>query len=202
MFSGIIETIATLKQIEQKGTNVTFTFESKYTHELKIDQSVAHNGVCLTVVAIDGDEYKVTAIDETLRLTNLGNLKVGDKVNFERCIRLNDRLDGHIVQGHVDGKATVLSVLDKDGSWEYEFEMAADFTDINGHAPEKLIIHKGSITINGTSLTVTHITDRKFGVAIIPYTYEHTIFHTLQVGHIVNIELDVLGKYVARLTSK
>jgi riboflavin synthase len=187
MFSGIIETIATLKQIEQKGTNITFTFESKYANELKVDQSVAH---------------KVTAINETLRLTNLGKLELGDKVNFERCIRLNDRLDGHIVQGHVDGKATVLSALDKDGSWEYDFEMEADFTDINGHAPEKLIIQKGSITINGTSLTVTHITDRKFGVAIIPYTYEHTSFHTLQVGHTVNIELDVLGKYVARLTSK
>jgi riboflavin synthase len=202
MFSGIIETIATLKQIEQKGTNITFTFESKYANELKVDQSVAHNGVCLTVVAIAGDEYKVTAINETLRLTNLGKLELVDKVNFERCIRLNDRLDGHIVQGHVDGKATVLSALDKDGSWEYDFEMEADFTDINGHAPEKLIIQKGSITINGTSLTVTHITDRKFGVAIIPYTYEHTSFHTLQVGHTVNIELDVLGKYVARLTSK
>lgn len=201
MFSGIIETIATLKQIEQEGTNITFTFESKFTHELKIDQSVAHNGVCLTVVAIDGDAYKVTAIEETLKLTNLGKLKVGDKVNFERCIRMNDRLDGHIVQGHVDGMASVLSVNDKDGSWEYEFELDRDFTDINGHAPEKLIIHKGSITINGTSLTVTHVTDRKFGVAIIPYTYEHTSFHTLEVGSIVNIELDVLGKYVARLTS-
>ena len=202
MFSGIIETIATLKQIEQKGTNITFTFESKYTHELKIDQSVAHNGVCLTVVAIDGDEYKVTAIDETLRLTNLGKLKVGDKVNFERCIRLNDRLDGHMVQGHVDGKATVIQVEDKDGSWEYKFELDVDFTDINGYAPEKLIIHKGSVTINGTSLTVTHVRDRKFGVAIIPYTYKHTNFHSLRLGSIVNIELDVLGKYVARLTSK
>jgi riboflavin synthase len=201
MFSGIIETIATLNHIEHEGTNITFTFESKFTHELKIDQSVAHSGVCLTVVAIDGDEYKVTAIDETLRLTNLGQLKVGDKANFERCIRMHDRLDGHIVQGHADGMAHVISVTDKDGSWEYLFELDKDFTDINGHAPEKLIIHKGSITINGTSLTVTHITDRKFGVAIIPYTYEHTNFHTFQVGTTVNIELDVLGKYVARLTS-
>lgn len=199
MFSGIIETIATLKHIEHEGTNISFTFESELAHELKIDQSVAHNGVCLTVVAIDGDEYKVTAIDETLRLTNLGELTVGDSINFERCIRMSDRLDGHIVQGHVDGRAEVLSVTDRDGSWEYLFELDADFTDINGHAPEKLIIHKGSITINGTSLTVTHITERKFGVAIIPYTYEHTNFHTFQVGTIVNIELDVLGKYVARL---
>ncbi|MDA0777606.1 MAG: riboflavin synthase [Bacteroidetes bacterium] len=202
MFSGIIETIAILKQIEQKGTNITFTFESEYTHELKIDQSVAHNGVCLTVVDIQGDEYKVTAIEETLRLTNLGQLNVNDKVNFERCIRLNDRLDGHMVQGHVDGKATVIQVEDKDGSWEYEFELDVDFTDINGYAPEKLIIHKGSVTINGTSLTVTHVRGRKFGVAIIPYTYEHTNFHSLRLGSIVNIELDVLGKYLASLTSK
>lgn len=202
MFSGIIETLAILKQIEQEGTNITFTFQSKYTHELKIDQSVAHNGVCLTVVAINGDMYKVAAIAETLRLTNLGKLNVGDKVNFERCIRMNDRLDGHIVQGHVDGKAEVLSITDKDGSWEYEFELDHNFGDINGHAPEKLIIHKGSITINGTSLTVTHVAERKFGVAIIPYTYEHTNFHTFKTGDTVNIELDVLGKYVARLTSK
>jgi riboflavin synthase len=201
MFSGIIETVATLSHIEEEGSNITFTFASEYTHELKIDQSVAHNGVCLTVVAIDGNEYKVTAIAETLRLTNLGNLKVGDKINFERCIRMNDRLDGHIVQGHVDGKAKVKTVDDKDGSWEYLFELDSDFSDINGHAPEKLIIHKGSITINGTSLTVTHVSNRSFGVAIIPYTYEHTNFHTLEVGDSVNIELDVLGKYVARLTS-
>ncbi|PCJ66321.1 MAG: riboflavin synthase [Bacteroidetes bacterium] len=201
MFSGIIETIATLKNIERDGTNIHFTFESEFTHELKIDQSVAHNGVCLTVTEINGDLYKVTAIDETLRLTNLGSFEVGSKVNFERCIRMNDRLDGHIVQGHVDGKASVLSVADKDGSWEYEFELDKDFTDINGHAAEKLIIHKGSITVNGTSLTVTHIRNRTFGVAIIPYTYKHTSFHTLAVGHQVNIELDVLGKYVARLTS-
>ncbi|MDA8886892.1 riboflavin synthase [Bacteroidia bacterium] len=201
MFSGIIETIATLTSVERKGTNVTFTFKSKFTSELKIDQSVAHNGVCLTLVEIVGDEYKVTAIEETLRLTNLGKLTIGDKVNFERCIRLNDRLDGHIVQGHVDGIAKVLTVADRDGSWEYEIELAADFTDINGHSPEKLIIHKGSITINGTSLTVTHIKNRKFGVAIIPYTYEHTNFHTLKVGDLVNIELDVLGKYVARLST-
>ena len=202
MFSGIIETIATLNHIKKEGTNLTFTFESEFTHELKVDQSVAHSGVCLTVVAIDGNEYKVTAIDETLRLTNLGKLKVGDKVNFERCIKMHDRLDGHIVQGHVDGKAYVRSLIDKNGSWEYEFELDDSFTDINGHAPEKLIIHQGSITINGTGLTVTHITDRRFGVAIIPYTYEHTNFHTFNVGTAVNIELDVLGKYVARLTSK
>lgn len=201
MFSGIIETIAILTKKETEGTNVHFTFSSKFSSELKVDQSIAHNGVCLTVIEINGYEYKVTAIEETLRLTNLGNLVVGNKVNFERCIRMNDRLDGHIVQGHVDGRATVLSVRDKDGSWEYEFELDANFGDINTHAPEKLIIHKGSITINGTSLTVTHVEGRRFGVAIIPYTYEHTSFHILQVGDTVNIELDVLGKYVARLTT-
>ncbi|MEY2925120.1 MAG: hypothetical protein RLZZ337_1670 [Bacteroidota bacterium] len=172
---------------------------SDKTSELKVDQSVAHNGVCLTVTKIAGDNYQVTAIAETLRLTNLGRLQAGDKVNFERCIRLNDRLDGHMVQGHVDGTASVINITDKDGSWEYQFELDSTFTDIGNHAPEKLIIHKGSITINGTSLTVTNVIGRQFGVAIIPYTYEHTNFHTLKIGDKVNIELDVLGKYVARL---
>lgn len=199
MFSGIIETLATLRHIEKEGSNIHFTFESEFTDELKVDQSVAHNGVCLTVTSIDGSTYAVTAIEETLRLTNLGLLAEGDQVNFERCIRLNDRLDGHIVQGHVDGRAHVVAVEEKDGSWEYEFELDSEFADINGHQAEKLIIQKGSITINGTSLTVTHIEGRRFGVAIIPYTYKHTNFHTFDVGTMVNIELDVLGKYVARL---
>lgn len=199
MFSGIIETTAILNAIEQEGSNTTFTFKSEFSKELKVDQSVSHNGVCLTVVNINGDEYKVTAIAETLRLTNLGDLAIGDKVNFERCIRLNDRLDGHMVQGHVDGTAKVLSVVDQNGSWEYQFQLEENFTDIGGHSPEKLIVHKGSITINGTSLTVTNIKNNQFGVAIIPYTYEHTNFHKLKVGDRVNIELDVLGKYVARL---
>lgn len=199
MFSGIIETLATLRRIEKEGSNIHFTFRSEFTNELKVDQSVAHNGVCLTVTSIQGDEYTVTAIEETLRLTNLGTLVVGENVNFERCIRLNDRLDGHIVQGHVDGRAHVVSVKKKDGSWEYEFELDSEFADINGHAAEKLIIQKGSITINGTSLTVTHIDEKRFGVAIIPYTFEHTNFHTFEEGTMVNIEVDVLGKYVARL---
>jgi riboflavin synthase len=199
MFSGIIETTAILHLIEQEGTNSTFTFKSEFTSELKVDQSVAHNGVCLTVTSIEGDLYKVTAIAETLRLTNLGDIKIGDKINFERCIRLNDRLDGHMVQGHVDGTALVIALADKDGSWEYQFQLEENFTDIGEHSPEKLIVHKGSITINGTSLTVTNIKNNQFGVAIIPYTYQHTNFHKLNIGDRVNIELDVLGKYVARL---
>ena len=200
MFSGIIESLAVVLEIERDGTNIHFTFESEYAHELKVDQSIAHNGVCLTVVSINGNTYKVTAIEETLKLTNLGDLRTGDKVNFERCIRMNDRLDGHIVQGHVDGVASVIEIQDKDGSWEYQFQLDEHFTNIHDHSPEKLIIQKGSITINGTSLTVTGVNNRQFGVAIIPYTYEHTNFHTLKVGEKVNIELDVLGKYVARLT--
>ena len=200
MFSGIIESIAVVLDIEKDGTNIHFTFESEYTQELKIDQSIAHNGVCLTVVSIKGNTYKVTAIEETLKLTNLGDLNTGDKVNFERCIRMNDRLDGHIVQGHVDGLASVIEIQDKGGSWEYQFQLDEHFTNIHDHSPEKLIIHKGSITINGTSLTVTGVNKRQFGVAIIPYTYNHTNFHALKVGEKVNIELDVLGKYVARLS--
>lgn len=199
MFSGIIESIATLMDVQTEGTNAHFTFKCDFTSELKIDQSIAHNGVCLTVTEINGENYKVTAIQETLRLTNLGEQKIGAKINVERCIRMSDRLDGHIVQGHVDGTATVQSVNDVNGSWEYTFELDADFTSINGKPAEKLIIHKGSVTINGTSLTVTNIDKRCFSVAIIPYTYEHTNFHTFQVGTKVNIELDVLGKYVAQL---
>ena len=200
MFSGIVESIVVLVDKEKDGTNIHFTFESKLAHELKVDQSVAHNGVCLTVVSIEGHTYKVTAIEETLRLTNLGDLSIGDQVNFERCIRMSDRLDGHIVQGHIDGTATVSQINDKDGSWEYQFKLANQFTKIHDHSPEKLIIHKGSITINGISLTVTVVNKRHFGVAIIPYTYENTNFNSLELGGKVNIELDVLGKYVARLT--
>ena len=199
MFSGIIESIATLVDVQTEQTNANFTFKCDFTSELKIDQSIAHNGVCLTVTEIIGETYKVTAIHETLRLTNLGEQNIGAEVNVERCIRMSDRLDGHIVQGHADGTASVLSVKDANGSWEYSFELDPSFTTINGRPAEKLIIHKGSITINGTSLTVTDISNRQFSVAIIPYTYEHTNFHTFKVGTVVNIELDVLGKYVAQL---
>jgi len=200
MFSGIIESLGVLVDKQKDGTNIHFILESDLTHELKIDQSVAHNGVCLTVVSIDGNTYKVTAIEETLRLTNLSDLTIGDQVNFERCIRMSDRLDGHIVQGHVDGIAHVSQIRDKDGSWEFQFKLDDQFTDINGYSPDKLIIHKGSITINGISLTVTEVDNKYFGVAVIPYTYEHTNFNSLELGSKVNIELDVLGKYVARLT--
>lgn len=199
MFSGIIESLGVLVDKQKDGTNIHFILESDLTHELKIDQSVAHNGVCLTVVSIDGNTYKVTAIEETLRLTNLSDLTIGDQVNFERCIRMSDRLDGHIVQGHVDGIAHVSQIRDKDGSWEFQFKLDDQFTDINGYSPDKLIIHKGSITINGISLTVTEVDNKHFGVAVIPYTYEHTNFNSLELGSKVNIELDVLGKYVARL---
>ncbi len=200
MFSGIIESLGVLVDKQKDGTNIHFILESDLTHELKIDQSVAHNGVCLTVVSIDGNTYKVTAIEETLRLTNLSDLTIGDQVNFERCIRMSDRLDGHIVQGHVDGIAHVSQIRNKDGSWEFQFKLDDQFTDINGYSPDKLIIHKGSITINGISLTVTEVDNKHFGVAVIPYTYEHTNFNSLELGSKVNIELDVLGKYVARLT--
>ncbi|MDG1724710.1 MAG: riboflavin synthase [Bacteroidia bacterium] len=200
MFSGIIESLGVLVDKQKDGTNIHFILESDLTPELKIDQSVAHNGVCLTVVSIDGNTYKVTAIEETLRLTNLSDLIIGDQVNFERCIRMSDRLDGHIVQGHVDGMAHVSQIRDKDGSWEFQFKLDDQFTDINGYSPDKLIIHKGSITINGVSLTITEVDNKHFGVAVIPYTYEHTNFNSLELGSKVNIELDVLGKYVARLT--
>ncbi len=200
MFSGIIESLGVLVDKQKDGTNIHFILESDLTHELKIDQSVSHNGVCLTVVSIDGNTYKVTAIEETLRLTNLSDLTIGDQVNFERCIRMSDRLDGHIVQGHVDGIAHVSQIRDKDGSWEFQFKLDDQFTDINGYSPDKLIIHKGSITVNGISLTVTEVDNKHFGVAVIPYTYEHTNFNSLELGSKVNIELDVLGKYVARLT--
>ena len=191
MFSGIIETIATLNHIKKEGTNLTFTFESEFTHELKVDQSVAHSGVCLTVVAIDGNEYKVTAIDETLRLTNLGKLKVGDKVNFERCIKMHDRLDGHIVQGHVDQVGSCTEVKEEGGSWVFSFEY--DLSQKN------ITIEKGSITVNGTSLTVVNSGINTFSVAIIPYTYEHTNFHTFEKGTLVNLEFDVVGKYITKM---
>jgi riboflavin synthase len=199
VFSGIVEALVVLEKKEHEGTNTTFWFRSDLTPELKIDQSIAHNGVCLTVTEIKDNSYSVTAIQETLRLTNLGDLKIGDEVNVERCLRLNDRLDGHMVQGHVDGKAIVTRVEDKDGSWEFDFEFDKHFPSIEGRKPSQLVIQKGSITINGTSLTVTQCSDKGFGVAIIPYTYEHTNFKDLKVGDQVNIELDVLGKYMAKL---
>lgn len=194
MFTGIIEIQATVKKIEHDNTNVHFTFWSNITQELKIDQSVAHNGVCLTVVAIEGDEYTVTAIDETLKRTNMGKLVVGDTVNLERCMPASGRFDGHIVQGHVDATAVCKEVKDSGGSWEFVFEHAASKNNIT--------VEKGSITVNGVSLTVVQSTQTLFSVCIIPYTFEHTNFGKLKPGSSVNLEFDVIGKYVARLLGK
>lgn len=194
MFTGIIETLATVTGIETEGTNVHFTFSSSITHELRIDQSVAHNGVCLTVVKIDGNTYTVTAISETLQKTNLGSLKTGDPVNLERCMPANGRFDGHIVQGHVDQTGTVTHVSDNDGSWTYTVKYDPSRGNVT--------VEKGSITINGTSLTVVDSHDDSFSVCIIPYTYENTVFKALKAGDIVNLEFDIVGKYVARLLKK
>ena len=192
MFTGIIEQLGTVQKIEKDGENVHFTIQSDFTDELKIDQSVAHSGCCLTVVKIDGSEYVVTAILETLRKTNLGTWKIGTKVNLERCMIMNGRLDGHIVQGHVDTTAKCTAIANEDGSWKYTFEYNA----------EDVTVEKGSITVNGTSLTVVDSTKSGFSVCIIPYTQEFTNFHTLEVGSTVNLEFDIIGKYVAKLFQK
>ena len=191
MFTGIIETTGTVQSIEKSGTNVSFWVASSLANALKVDQSLSHNGVCLTVEAIENDLYKVTAIEETLQKTNLGSLQTGNVVNLERCMQMNGRLDGHIVQGHVDSTAVCTEAITKDGSWEYRFEIDAAFAS--------LIIEKGSITINGTSLTIFDLTENSFKVAIIPYTYHHTNISSVQVGSVVNIEFDMIGKYVNRL---
>lgn len=194
MFTGIIEALAKVEAIQKEGTNVHFTFSCPFTNELKIDQSVAHNGVCLTVVKIDENKYTLTAIDETLQKTNLGSLKVGDIVNIERCMPANGRFDGHIVQGHVDQTGKVVSIIDNNGSWIYTIQYDSSKGNIT--------VEKGSITINGTSLTVVDSKEDSFSVCIIPYTYENTVFKTLKVGDIVNLEFDIVGKYVARLLNK
>ena len=191
MFTGIIETLGTITGIEKEQENLHLTLCCSLTNELKIDQSIAHNGVCLTVVAIENDQYTVTAIQETLLKTNVGDWKVGDKVNLERAMKLGDRLDGHIVQGHVDQIGYCKSICEADGSWYFTFEYEPVFNNIT--------IEKGSVTINGTSLTVVDSKKNAFSVAIIPYTYEHTNFHTFKVGTKINLEFDVIGKYVARL---
>jgi riboflavin synthase len=192
MFTGIIEALGTVQKIETEGTNKHFWIDGPFTNELKIDQSVAHSGVCLTVVDIVGDRlYKVTAIDETLQKSSLGTLKQGDLVNLERSMKMGDRLDGHIVQGHVDQTATCTQVTEEDGSWVYTFS----YSDHAGN----ITVEKGSITVNGTSLTVVNSKPGEFSVAIIPYTYENTNFKTIQPGTVVNLEFDVIGKYVQRL---
>ncbi|NYJ26303.1 riboflavin synthase [Allomuricauda sp. ARW1Y1] len=191
MFTGIIETLGKVEKLEKDGGNLHLTVSSGITSELKIDQSVSHNGVCLTVVSINGDSYTVTAIEETLNKTNLGDIKVGDTVNLERAMVLGARLDGHIVQGHVDQTAVCQSVAEQDGSWVYTFIYDSKLNNVT--------IEKGSITVDGVSLTVVDSQKDKFSVAIIPYTYEHTRFHAYKVGTRVNLEFDVVGKYVARL---
>ncbi|MDI9311907.1 MAG: riboflavin synthase [Limnohabitans sp.] len=193
MFTGIIETLGVIKDLKKEGENIHVTVQSNITNELKIDQSVAHNGVCLTVVAIDNDLYTVTAIKETIEKTNLGDWNIGDKVNLERAMKLGDRLDGHIVQGHVDQIAICKNIEEANGSWYFTFEYDKNLNNIT--------IEKGSITINGTSLTVVNSKINEFSVAIIPYTYEHTNFHSFKIGTKVNLEFDVIGKYVARLHS-
>jgi riboflavin synthase len=191
MFTGIIETLGEVKNIVQEETNIHFTIQSALSHELKIDQSVAHNGVCLTVVALNENMHTVTAIQETLNKTALGNLKIGSKVNIERCMQMNARLDGHIVQGHVDQTATCILVNELNGSWEYRFNYDATLGNVT--------VEKGSICVNGISLTVVNSTKNEFSVFIIPYTFEHTNLHEVKVGDTVNLEFDIIGKYVARL---
>lgn len=191
MFTGIIENLGELKSKTVHGTNIDFWFEAPFTNELKIDQSLAHNGVCLTVVEIKGNTYRVTAIDETMKRTNLGELNIGDKVNLERCMSANARFDGHIVQGHVDGIGICKKIEELDGSWKFHFEYSKDI--------QEFTVEKGSITINGTSLTVVDSGDHSFSVAIIPYTYEHTNFHEFKVGTKVNLEFDIVGKYIRKL---
>lgn len=192
MFTGIIEELGEIKSLDHTGDNLSINVKAKMTPELKIDQSVAHNGVCLTVVDIEGEIYTVTAIKETLEKTNLGQLKVGDYVNLERGMKLGARLDGHIVQGHVDQTALCTEVTENDGSWEFTFQYDPSLQNIT--------IEKGSITINGVSLTVVNSKKNQFSVAIIPYTFENTTFKFLRKGMTVNLEFDVIGKYVKRLT--
>ena len=191
MFTGIIETLGTIQEIRKENSNVHITISAAITPDLKIDQSVAHNGVCLTVVAINNNCYTVTAIDETLQKTNLSYWQTNDIVNLERAMKLGDRLDGHIVQGHVDQIGTCVVADETNGSWKYTFEYHSNLNNIT--------IEKGSITVNGVSLTVVDSQKDRFSVAIIPYTYEHTNFNTFTIGTKVNLEFDVIGKYVARL---
>ena len=191
MFTGIIEDIGVVSNLKTELDNLHISIKSKMTPELKIDQSVAHNGVCLTVVDINNDEYTVTAIKETLDKTSIGKLQIDDKVNLERAMKLGDRLDGHIVQGHVDQTAICTNVKEEKGSWVFTFRYDSTLNNIT--------IEKGSITINGTSLTVVNSKKDSFSVAIIPYTYKHTNFYTFKTGTVVNLEFDVLGKYVAKL---
>jgi riboflavin synthase len=194
MFTGIIETLGVITNLVKEQDNLHLTIKSSITNELKIDQSVAHNGVCLTVVGVHNDEYTVTAIKETLSKTNIGDLKIASSVNLERAMKLGDRLDGHLVQGHVDETGLCTSIENQNGSTVFTFEYTSEKNNIT--------IEKGSITINGISLTVINSTDTSFSVAIIPYTFNNTSFKNLSVNDTVNLEFDVIGKYVSRLTKK
>ena len=196
MFSGIIEGMATVKAIEKDRENVNFTFSCPFGHELKPAQSLAHNGVCLTLVDVEGDTYTTTAMKETLERSNLGELKVGDEVNVERSMPVGSRLDGHIVQGHVDQTARCIEVKEADGSWYFTFQY-----DINKEkaAQGYMTVEKGSVCVNGVSLTVVNSRDDRFSVAIIPYTYEFTNFHQIKEGSTINLEFDILGKYISRI---
>ena len=193
MFTGIIESTGIIKEVIDEGSNKTFWISSPISKELKVDQSLSHNGVCLTVEEIKDSMHRVTAIEETLLKTDLANWKAGTVINLERCMLLDGRIDGHIVQGHVDGIATCIDVVDKKGSWEFSFQFEIQFA--------KYIIEKGSITINGISLTLFNIGTDTFTVAIIPYTFEHTNMKTLKKGDLVNLEFDMIGKYINRIHS-
>ena len=193
MFTGIIESTGIVIKIKKEEKNLRFTIQCSFANELKVDQSVSHNGVCLTVVSIHGNEYDVIAIDETLKRTNLSMLKEGDEINLERCTKVGDRLDGHIVQGHVDTLAKVTNIISQQGSWLMYFDYEKQ---------DNITVEKGSICVNGISLTVVESGDDNFSVAIIPYTYEQTNFKKLKVGDFVNIEFDIIGKYVSRLMQK
>ena len=196
MFSGIVEEYAEVVRVEKDQENLHLTLKCSFVDELKIDQSVSHNGVCLTVVKIENGTYTVTAMRETIERSNIGLLQAGDKVNVERSMMMNGRLDGHIVQGHVDLTAECIDIKDADGSWYYTFKYPFDREMAQrGY----MTVDKGSVTVNGVSLTVCNPTEDTFQVAIIPYTYEHTNFHTFRVGSIVNIEFDILGKYISRI---
>lgn len=197
MFSGIVEEAATVVALKKETENLHIKMTCSFVNELKIDQSIAHNGVCLTVVSLDDEEYTVTAIKETLERSNLGLLEIGSKVNLERSMLMNERLDGHIVQGHVDQTAVCIAVDEADGSWYYTFEYKFDREMAKkGY----LTVDKGSVTVNGVSLTVCNPTNNTFQVAIIPYTHEHTNFHQIKKGSVVNIEFDIIGKYISRIT--
>lgn len=191
MFSGIIESIGKVVDLKKEKGNLHISIQSAFTKELKIDQSIAHNGACLTVVSIHDDVYVVTAIDETLQKTNLNTLKIGDSINLERCMKLGDRLDGHIVQGHVDQTAICKTVVETNGSWMFTFQYDA--------AAANITVEKGSVCVNGVSLTVVNSKNTSFSVCIIPYTYEHTNFHSIKEGTVVNLEFDILGKYIRKI---